>query len=61
MLENVLESQENVQLAEKRQNRKSKTTRHKYESGDSKGEPNDSPEIPDRSGTSDLQGLRSGE
>ena len=57
--------EENGPLAEKRQDRKSKSTRHKTKRrrrkrGDRKGESNDSPKIPDRSETSDIPGLPSG-
>ena len=63
-------SQENGPLAEKWQDRKSKRTRQEKEENkkkktkskewDRKGEPNDSPEIPDRRMTSDIPGLPSG-
>ena len=52
-------SQENGLLAEKWQDRKSKTkrTRQKNKRGDRKGESHDSPEIPNRGGTSDIPDL----
>ena len=61
-MESFLEkSHENGALAEKRQDRKSKRTRKKKnKTGDRKGESNDSPEIPDRRGTSDIPSLPSG-
>ena len=40
--------------------RKSNRTMQKNKRGDSKGESNDSPEIPDRGETSDIPGLPSG-
>ena len=55
-------SHENEPLAEKLQDRKSKRTRQrkKNKRKDRKGKSNDSPEIPDRRGTSDIPGLPSG-
>ena len=47
-------------LAEKWQDRKSKRTRQKKTREDTKGKSNDSPEIPDKRGTSDIPGLPSG-
>ena len=57
-------SQDNGPLAEKWQDGKSKRTRQKQkekkkERGDRKGESNDSPQIPDRRMTSDINGLPS--
>ena len=48
-------NQENGPLAEKGQDRENKRTRQKNKRGDTKGESNDSPEIPDRE--SGLPGL----
>ena len=60
-LNNVLDrSQENGSLAEKLWDRKSKRTRQKNKRGVRKGESNDSPEIPDRVGKSEVPGLPSG-
>ena len=50
-----------VQQTEKKiRKKKSNRTRQKNESGDSKVESNDSPEIPDRGKTSGIPGLPSG-
>ena len=49
------------QQAEKRQNRKENRTRQKNKRGDSKVEPNDSHETPDRGETSDIHGLPLGD
>ena len=60
MLENFLgkKRQENGQLTEKRQDRKSKRTwQKKNERRDRKGESNDSPKVPDKRLTSDIPGL----
>ena len=53
--------QENGPAGRKRKDRKSNRTRQKNKRGDSKVESNDSPEIPDRGETSDIQGLPSGD
>ena len=46
--------------SKKKTNRKNHEDRQKNKRGDSKVEPNDSPEIPDREETSDVPGLLSG-
>ena len=61
MFDNFLDkTQENVPLAKTLQDRQSKRTMQKNNRGDRKGEPNDSPEIPDRRETSDIPVLPSG-
>jgi len=49
--------QETGPLAEKGQGKRTKRTWQKNKRGDRKGEPNDSPEIPHRKGTSDTPSL----
>ena len=48
------------QKEKKKKDRKSNRTKQKNKRGESKVEPNDSPEVPDKGETSDIPGLPSG-